>query len=606
MPLHVANAELEYTIAAGESERIATAIRLGFDAWSARERSELVTRYVGLVSEASLEDERSTVASYSGWPDELPDPAATVAFTPLFFDSTTGRIRAADVLLNAERFSFDRGPGSYDARSVVAHEAGHAIGLAHSCGDAGSSRPSCFSLSAEEASRILEAVMAPSASPSTIRRELTPDDVDGLLALYPRTEPRAAPPTVSPPSCVGGAIHLEGTPSDARVWLRSTSDPEMDLGTLGAFDDRLKSDGLDGSAELIISTQGGAFVSFETPKCEVEPAPGDGSGKSEPGCGCASSGGGSTGLSLLVGLLALFSLGLERLMTERRFSRRAGWKQWACALAVLAAPTPAAAYKCSRTAATSGPSLVWNIRTVPFVIDARLTADVSNQELVVSEIVAAYGAWSNADCSDFTFSYEGKAANAKAGFDPELPNQNLVTFLSSGWPYDPAIIAVTTNAFDSVSGIVFDSDIEVNDERFEFVVANENGSGCSSSRGQMDLRNAITHEAGHVLGLDHPPPTRSYARTTMFASAPSCETQKRSLEADDIEGLCFIYPEGQATRACYSASELSFSVVEADDGFGCRVTRERGSVLALATLLILSRATRRRIRRSWKAPTLSG
>jgi hypothetical protein len=57
----------------------------------------------------------------------------------------------------------------------------------------------------------------------------------------------------------------------------------------------------------------------------------------------------------------------------------------------------------------------------------------------------------------------------------------------------------------------------------------------------MDLQNTATHELGHLIGLDHAPDPES----TMAASADSGETKKRDLTADDIAGLCAVYPVGQ-------------------------------------------------------------
>ncbi|MBM4363345.1 MAG: matrixin family metalloprotease, partial [Deltaproteobacteria bacterium] len=100
------------------------------------------------------------------WPH--PDPDSTLALTTVSFAAKSGRIYDADVELNSflQRLTTSDTNVQTDLASVVAHEAGHFLGLAHS--------------------RDATATMSASYLPgSTAFRTLHPDDVAGICATFP-------------------------------------------------------------------------------------------------------------------------------------------------------------------------------------------------------------------------------------------------------------------------------------------------------------------------------------------------------------------------------------------------------------------------------------
>jgi MYXO-CTERM domain-containing protein len=122
------------------------------------------------------------------------------------------------------------------------------------------------------------------------------------------------------------------------------------------------------------------------------------------------------------------------------------------------------------------------------------------------------------------------------------------------------------------------------------------------------VRNTVTHEVGHFLGLDHTP----IEAATMFATAPRGETAKRDLHQDDIDGLCAIYPQGQQGGKSCDLSNVGFferpevgpqTQCAAPDGCACTAmgpTGGGGGVAWLAVVgaaaLALARRPRRRSR----------
>jgi MYXO-CTERM domain-containing protein len=92
----------------------------------------------------------------------------TLALTTLTFNTETGEIYDADMEINGANTKLTTGNADVkdDLLSILTHEAGHFIGLAHSPNQ--------------------EATMFASYSPGTTSlRDLHPDDVNGVCAIYP-------------------------------------------------------------------------------------------------------------------------------------------------------------------------------------------------------------------------------------------------------------------------------------------------------------------------------------------------------------------------------------------------------------------------------------
>jgi MYXO-CTERM domain-containing protein len=120
------------------------------------------------------------------------------------------------------------------------------------------------------------------------------------------------------------------------------------------------------------------------------------------------------------------------------------------------------------------------------------------------------------------------------------PNQNLIVFREASWPYNDSAntLGLTTITYNAENGEIYDADMELN----------ASGGNLSTSdrvpANGFDLLSVVTHEAGHFLGLAHATSNTS----TMFASYKPGTKTLRSLSADDVLGVCAIYPDAQ-TRA---------------------------------------------------------
>ena len=219
--------------------------------------------------------------------------------------------------------------------------------------------------------------------------------------------------------------------------------------------------------------------------------------------------------------------------------RHAAWVLLFCAL-------PAHAWV--RTKNSSGVCLWWQTRSHTFQIDSQGTPDAPTAE-TYDAIRRSFQTWAAVQCTDLVLTEETLStapADRLVGYFQNASNHNLVLFRTR------ACRCTTPGE-----------------------------TGCV----RIDVQNTVTHEAGHTLGLDH----TTDPRATMYASAPSGQTSKRILGADDIAGICAIYPRGAQTATCIQDSPPS-------GGCGCSPGQSGpGSVLAtLAVLLQIARRSRRR------------
>ena len=149
-------------------------------------------------------------------------------------------------------------------------------------------------------------------------------------------------------------------------------------------------------------------------------------------------------------------------------------------------------------------------------------------------IRASFDAWENVDCAYFYFEETEDASCDQIGYQEDTGNMNLLIFRDTSWSidgdHDASAIALTTTSWDDLSGRMLDADIEFNAQHFDF--------GVDGSMNKADIQNTATHEIGHVLGLDH----TNVREATMYPTAGTGDTDKRSLAQDDIDGLCKLYP----------------------------------------------------------------
>lgn len=284
------------------------------------------------------------------------------------------------------------------------------------------------------------------------------------------------------------------------------------------------------------------------------------------GCSAASGPGGDGAFWLLLALVAV--LGGRRARREGilRMGRVGRTGRVALALGLVAAlvaasATDASAYVLYRT--TGGTPLRWWTDEIPYVIDAAGTDGTGGAELQ-PEVAAGFATWEAVGCASVGFRFAGYGTSLEAAFDeaPGASNVNAVTWLGPRWDHGASVIGLTTLTFHSLTGQIVDADIEFNDLHFDFTT-----SGLADQT-TTDVRNALTHEAGHLLGLDHSDVTDA----TMANRSRPGDLDKRDLHEDDIAGFCEAYrdppPQPDPTPADVGTGPPADVGGARDAGFG--------------------------------------
>jgi MYXO-CTERM domain-containing protein len=223
-------------------------------------------------------------------------------------------------------------------------------------------------------------------------------------------------------------------------------------------------------------------------------------------------------------------------------------KTLVCALVLASHTGTAVAYNLKTT--NSGASVRWAEGPIAIDIGASNGSERGAPGAATGSIAAGFHAWEQELDGAMLFEMV-----ARDEVDLEVTSKdriNVVRWVYDGWAeeldLDENALAMTLTTYKSHTGRIVDSDVLINAERYDWTA----GPVAASCGGAYDVQNVITHEAGHLLGLDHEAGERE---STMYPSSGMCETKKRTLEDDDRSGVQALYldteaPEAPAAMGC--------------------------------------------------------
>jgi MYXO-CTERM domain-containing protein len=271
--------------------------------------------------------------------------------------------------------------------------------------------------------------------------------------------------------------------------------------------------------------------------------------------------------------------------------------RWQAALVLTGAVTTSlaagTAHAYVRTKMASGTALAWKNPCLGMIVHNVDPPAPLTPELVLKAATQAGLMWSRPRFTCTPLQVATVASKDPRGVAAN-DGVNRISFRRQRWCrdeadpaskcYDPSIVAVTT-VTAAMDGAILDADIEVNAVNFTWADLTVAGS-----KGQ-DLQSTLTHEFGHLLGLDH----NCYAgvgkrnvdnlgkaipdcalannvqrQAIMFPTTLETNPIRRNLSGDEGTAICQVYPTKGAVPTC-KAPDPNASPAPADGGADAEV-----------------------------------
>jgi hypothetical protein len=247
-------------------------------------------------------------------------------------------------------------------------------------------------------------------------------------------------------------------------------------------------------------------------------------------------------------------------------------------LAVVWSASSAHAYTLKST--KSGQQVRWSTPVITMYVDEKLVSFFGNDE-VQRSLTMATDAWRGLPhVPDVVIS-----DRPATGYQTEARSNGV--YLMTPWPFAREQLAVTVSTYD-LDGHMIGADILVNGESDYALLPEQDDLPGSAHH---DLAAVLTHEVGHVLGLDESSDDQS---ATMWPYIRGGDVHQRTLSEDDERGIVAAYKdvvyESETPAGCTQASVLGAR----PDVSVTQLALCAGAVMMAGYRLAQRRSTRRR------------
>jgi hypothetical protein len=190
-------------------------------------------------------------------------------------------------------------------------------------------------------------------------------------------------------------------------------------------------------------------------------------------------------------------------------------------------PAHAHAFMLKKT--KTGNPVRWSAPEISMSVDPQLD-EVFGKDVVRASLTIATDAWRGLhNVPDVTISDQ-----PAPGYESATRTNGI--YLMKPWPFAKEQLAVTVSTYD-LDGHMIGADILVNGESdYAYLPEGADIPGMA----HHDLAAVLTHEMGHVLGLDESPNDQS---ATMWPYIRGGEVHQRTLSEDDEQGIVSAYKD---------------------------------------------------------------